>query len=176
MKNSSIAIPSETIQRSILLIRGQKVILDRDLAELYGVETKYLKRQVRRNKERFPATFMFQLTRKEKDELATNWHQYGSLKHSYRMPYAFTEHGIAMLASVLNSEKAVKISIHIINTFIQLRQWLTAHKELAEKLTELERKIACHDQEIQGIIAAIREMLNPPALSPKPKGPIGFQP
>jgi selenocysteine-specific translation elongation factor len=103
MKKNLIAIPSEMIQKSILLIRGQKVILDRDLARLYEVETKYLNRQVRRNRERFPPNFMLQLTQKEKKELVTNWHQFEILKHSYRQPYAFTEHGIAMLASVLNS-------------------------------------------------------------------------
>ena len=174
MKKNLIVIPSEMMQKSILLIRGQKVILDRDLAKLYEVETKYLNRQVRRNRERFPPNFMFQVTRNEKKELVTNWHQFELLKHSYRLPYAFTEHGIAMLASVLNSEKAVKISILIINTFIQLRLWISAHKELTEKFSELERKIGVHDEAIRDIVTAIRQMLNPPepVAPPKPKGPI----
>lgn len=173
MKKNRIIIPQETIHRAILVIRGQKVILDRDLATLYGVETKYLNRQVRRNQGRFPPTFMFQLKKEEKKELVTNWHQFESLKHSYHLPYAFTEHGVAMLASVLNSEKAIRISIHIINTFIQLREWLSAHNELAKKLAELEQKIGCHDKEIQGIVVTLREMLNPPE---KPKPQIGFHP
>ena len=104
------------IEQRIFLIRGQRVMVDRDLAELYGVETKYLNRQVKRNKQRFPREFMFQLIPNERDELVTNWHRFESMKHSSVLPYAFTEHGVAMLASVLNSDIAVKISVTIIKT------------------------------------------------------------
>ncbi|MFH1709807.1 MAG: ORF6N domain-containing protein [bacterium] len=133
--------PQEAIETRIFLIRGQKVMLDRDLAELYGVETKYLNRQVRRNLERFPDEFMFLLSEQEKEELVTNWHRFKPLKHSTSLPLAFTEHGVAMLASVLNSESAIKISIFIIKAFVRLRRVLSAHKELARKLEQLEQRV-----------------------------------
>jgi len=164
-------IPQETIEQKIFLIRRHKIMLDRDLARLYGVETKYLNRQVRRNIERFPEEFMFKLTREEKDELVTICHQLKTMKHSSTSPYAFTEHGVAMLASVLKSEKAVKISIVIIKAFVRLRQILSTHKELAHKLNQLERKIEKHDVEIKAIFDAIRELMIPPK---KPRKRIGF--
>jgi phage regulator Rha-like protein len=159
------------IEQKILLIRGQKVMVDRDLAELYGVETKYLNRQVKRNKERFPGQFMFQLTRIEKNELVTNWHRFRILKHATSLPHVFTEHGVAMLASVLNSKRAIKLSICIIETFVRLRQILSTHKELAHKLEQLEHKTEKHDAEIQAIFEAIRQLMTPPD---KPKRKIGF--
>ena len=146
-------------------------MIDRDLARLYGVETKYLNRQVRRNIGRFPEEFMFKLTREEKDELVTICHRLKTMKHSSTLPYAFTEHGVAMLASVLKSEKAVKISIVIIKAFVRLRQILSTHKELAHKLSQLERKIEKHDVEIKAIFDAIRELMTPPK---KPRKRIGF--
>ena len=149
-------------------------MVDRDLAELYGVETKYLNRQVKRNKQRFPREFMFRLTEGEKDELVTNWHRFKSMKHSSVLPYVFTEHGVAMLASVLNSGIAVKISITIIKTFVKLREVLSTHKELAYKLAELEHKIEKHDEDIQAIFEAIRRLMAPPPIEPKPQ--IGFKP
>jgi hypothetical protein len=115
-------VPSEIIERKIFVIRGQRVMIDKDLSELYCVETKYLNRQVRRNPKRFPPEFMFQLNQIEKNELVTNWHQFSSLKHSRQPPFAFTEHGIAMLSSVLNSEQAININIIIIKTFIRLKE------------------------------------------------------
>ena len=162
-------IPEEVIEKRIFLIRGKKVMIDRDLAELYDVETKYLNRQVKRNKERFPEEFMFQLMASEKDELVTNWHRFESMKHSSALPYAFTEHGVAMLASVLNSDIAVKISITIIKTFVKLREVLSAHKELAYKLDELEHKIEKHDVDIQAIFEAIRRLMTPLPIKPKPQ-------
>jgi hypothetical protein len=162
---------SEVIGAKILSIRGKKVILDHDLAKLYGVETKYLNRQVRRNLKRFPQEFMFRLNPKEKEELVTNWHQFGKLKHSYSMPYAFTEHGVAMLSSILNSETAIKISIHIISTFIRLRKFISRHDELWRKLAALEQKVDKHDAEITSIIEAIRELISSPR---KTKREIGF--
>jgi len=164
-------VPLEAIEQKIFLIRGHKVMIDRDLARLYGVETKYLNRQVRRNIERFPEEFMFKLTREEKDELVTICHRFKTLKHSSSLPYAFTEHGVAMLASVLKSEKAVKISIVIIKAFVRLRQILSTHKELAHKLAELEKKVEKHDTEIGAIFDAIRQLMAPPV---KPKKKIGF--
>jgi phage regulator Rha-like protein len=164
-------ISLETIEQKIFLIRGHKVMIDRDLARLYGVETKYLNRQVRRNIERFPEEFMFNLTREEKDELVTICHRFKTMKHSSTLPYAFTEHGVAMLASVLKSEKAVKISIVIIKAFVRLRRFLATHKELAHKLSELERKIAKHDEDIQAIFYAIKQLMTP---FEKPKRKIGF--
>lgn len=165
-------IPIERIENKIFVIRSQKVMIDRDLAELYGVETKYLNRQVRRNIDRFPTEFMFVLTNEEKHELVTNWHRFNKLKHSTVLPYAFTEHGVAMLASVLNSEKAVKISILIIKTFIKLKQILSTHKELAKKLNNLERKVAYHDSDIKGIFEVIRKLMTIPE---KPIKKYGFR-
>ena len=163
----------EDIERMIFLIRGHRVMIDRDLAMLYGVETKYLNRQVKRNRERFPEEFMFQLTRKEQEELVTNWHRFETLKHSSSLPYAFTENGVAMLASVLNSERAVKISIHVVKTFVKLRRWVTTSKELARRLGELEARVGEHDEEIQLIIRALRELINSPEPE-KSKRRIGF--
>jgi len=162
------------IEQQIFLIRGQRVMVDRDLAELYGVETKYLNRQVKRNKQRFPREFMFRLIKGEKDELVTNWHRFKSMKHSSVLPYVFTEHGVAMLASVLNSKRAVKICIIIIKTFVKLREILSTHKELAYKLKELGSRIEKHDADIQVIFDAIRKLIAP--SSAKPKSQIGFKP
>ena len=161
------------IDSKIFLIRGDKVTADRDLAELYGVETKYLNRQVKRNIDRFPAEFTFQVTQKEKQELVTNCHRFQSMKHSTTRPYVFTEHGVAMLASVLKSERAVKISIHIVKTFIRLREFIATHKELAQKMKELEQKIGKHDEEIRAIVDIIRRLIQEPQ---KPKTRIGFHP
>jgi phage regulator Rha-like protein len=153
----------EDVEQMIFLIRGQRVImLDRDLARLYRVETKYLNRQVRRNQDRFPEEFMFQLSREERDELVTNCHRLKTLKHSTSLPFAFTENGVAMLASVLKSERAVKISIYIIKTFVKLRRWVATQKELAIKLRELEARVEQHDEEIWGIVHMLQEMINPP--------------
>lgn len=165
-------IALDVIEESILLIRGQKVIVDRDLARLYGVETKYLNRQVRRNMERFPKEFMFQLSSQEKNELVTDCHRFNSLKHSSVLPYVFTEHGVAMMASVLNSDRAVKVSVYIIKVFVKLRQMLSTYKELAVQLEELERKVGSHDRQIAVLFEAIRKLMAPPPE--KTKRPIGF--
>ena len=165
-------IPRERIEQRIFLIRSHRVMIDRNLAELYGVETKYLNRQVKRNIQRFPREFMFKLTKNEKDELVTICHRFKTMKHSSALPYAFTEHGVAMLASVLKSERAVKISIVIIKTFVRLREIISAHKELVHKLGELEKKIGEHDLKIKTIFQAIRQLMMPP--SEKPTRKIGF--
>jgi len=167
-----IQTPPELIESKILIIREQKVMLDRDLAVLYGVETKYLNRQVKRNIERFPSEFIFQLTVEEKNELVTKWHRFNALKHSSSLPFAFTEHGALMLASVLNSPRAVETSVYVVRAFVRLREILSTHKELAEKLRELESKFDGHDEQIREIIEAINQLLIPPE---KPKRQIGFQ-
>jgi phage regulator Rha-like protein len=136
-------------------------MIDRDLAELYGVETKHLNRQVKRNIKRFPKEFMFQLNPDEKNQLVTICHRFKTMKHASSLPYAFTEHGVAMLASVLKSETAVKISINIIKAFVKLREILSTHKELANKLNKLESKIAKHDEDIKVIFEAIRQLMAP---------------
>lgn len=164
-------IPLERIENRIYLIRGQKVMLDRDIAGLYGVETKYLNRQVKRNKKRFPKEFVFQLTEKEKKEVVTNWHHLEELKFSYRLPFVFTEHGVTMLASVLNSEKAIKVSLLIIKVFVRLRQIFLNHHELAGKVAELEGRVGKQDVKIDAIFDAIRKLMEPPE---KPDRKIGF--
>ena len=170
----------QRIAAAIHWVRGHKVILDADLAGLYGVETKYLKRQVNRNAERFPPDFMFRLTAKEVTGLrcqsGTSSFSHGGARY---LPYAFTEHGILMLSSVLNSSRAVQVNIAIMRTFVKLREILSTNKALACKFSELERKVGDHDQAIRDIIAAIRKMMAQPLsenISEKPKGPIGFHP
>jgi len=167
-----ILVPTETIGQRIFLVRGHKVMIDRDLAELYGVENKYLNRQVKRNIIRFPEEFMFQLSADEKNELVTICHRFESMKHSKALPYAFTEHGVAMLATVLRSERAVAISIIIIKTFVKLRQIITTNKELAQKLAELEHRVGNHDVKIQAIFEAIKRLTMPADVKKKEK--IGF--
>ncbi len=148
--------------KRILLVRGRRVMIDADLADLYGVTTKRLNEQVKRNKGRFPSEFMFQLNLEEKDELVANCDQFKNMKHSSSLPYAFTEHGAVMLASVLNSSQAVEISILVVKAFIRLREMLGGHKELAIKLDELERQIQDHDESIQTLFDAIRQLMSPP--------------
>lgn len=169
MPTSLIAV--ETVAQRILLVRGQKVMLDADLAELYDVPTKRLNEQVKRNNERFPADFMFQLTPDEKIEVVANCDHLAKLKFSSSLPYAFTEHGALMLGNVLKSSRAVEVSLLIVRTFVQIREMLSTHKELAVKLEELERKVSSHDQAIAGLIDAIRQLMTPPAQ--KKRG-IGF--
>jgi phage regulator Rha-like protein len=165
-------ISEEVIERKIYLIRGQRVMLDSDLAKLYGVEVKQLKRQVRRNIDRFPSDFMFQLLKEEYESLRRH---FGTLKrgeHSKYLPYVFTEQGVAMLSSVLTSKRAVQVNITIMRAFVKLREMLSTHKELAHKLEQLERKIEKHDEEIKVIFDAIRQLMTPP--EPKRKK-IGFR-
>ncbi len=169
-------VTSDTIEQRIFLIRGQKIMLDRDLAILYGVKTKYLNQQVRRNIERFPEEFMFQLTTTEKDELVAICNRFKPMKHSTTTPLVFTEHGVTMLAGVLNSESAIKMNIIIIKTFVKLKGILSAHKELTEKLKELEQKVNSNDRDIILIIHAINKLMAPPPPPPpeEPKRRIGF--
>ena len=159
------------LKARILLVRGRKVILDADLAELYGVPTKALNQAVKRNPARFPADFMFRLTLFEKPEVVTNCDHLAKMKYSRALPHAFTEHGALMLGNVLNSSHAVEVCLLVVRAFVQLRQLLPAHKELATKLDELERKVTSHDQAIAGLIDAIRQLMQSPS---SPSRGIGF--
>ena len=170
---SSSGVSADQVTHSILVIRGQKIRLDIHLAELYGVETKALKRAVRRNQERFPEDFVFQPT---KQELTNLRRQFGTSSwggHRYS-PYAFTEQGVAMLSSVLRSPKAVAVKIEIMRAFVRLRQLISSNRELAQKLDELDRRVSKHDAAISDIIAAIRRLMVPP--DPGNKRSIGFAP
>jgi hypothetical protein len=173
MTNNKLIASVEQIESRILLIRGQKVMLDSDLAELYGVETRRLNEQVSRNSERFPEDFMFQLTAEEyanlKSQFATS--SWGGRR---KLPYVFTEHGAIMAASVLNSSRAIEISVHVVRAFVHLRELVSGHKELAQKLNQLERKVGAHDKAIAEIIGAIRQLTAP--SEPTKKRPIGFAP
>jgi len=161
-------VPMESIERSIFFIRGQKVMLDADLAKLYGVPTKVLNQAVKRNIERFPLDFMFQLTKDEKDEVVTNCDHLKKLKFSPNLPYAFTEHGAIMLATILNSPVAVQASIQVVRAFVRLRQMLASNAELARKLNALEKK---YDAQFKVVFDAIRQLMTPP--EPK-QSRIGF--
>ena len=172
MSEMPVVYNSSTIEQVILLLRGQKVILDRDLAALYGVPTKSLNRAVKRNLDRFPADFMIQLTAEEAAALRC---QIGTLKrgqHFKYLPCAFTEQGVAMLSSVLRSPQAVQVNIAIMRAFVRLRETLALHRDLAHKLAELERRIEGHDENIHNLFDAIRQLMTPP---PSPRRQIGFQ-
>lgn len=161
-KNISV----EVVATKILLIRGRKVMLDRDLAQLYGVETFNLNKAVKRNIDRFPKDFMFKLTRNECKNLIfqNGMSSWGGRRH---LPYVFTQEGVAMLSSVLNSNRAIQVNIAIMRAFVKLRQVLLTHKELAEKLGELERKYQLHEQDIQVIFETIKKLLEPPPAPPR---------
>ena len=165
-------IPEERIEQRIFVIRGQKVMLDRDLAKLYGVTTGNLNKAVKRNLERFPEDFMFQLTKDEENSLSF---QFGSLKrgrHSKYLPYVFTEQGVAMLSSVLRSKRAIQVNIAIMRVFVRIKEIISTHKELAHRLAELEKRMEKKDEEIHAIFEAIRQLMKP--LPVKPKRRIGF--
>jgi ORF6N domain len=175
IKKSEILVPVEIIQNKIYLIRGYKVMLDRDLAELYCVSTKQLKQQIRRNLKRFPSDFMFELTWEEAESSRS---QLGTLKKADSsrsqfvtlkgtnikyLPYAFTEQGVAMLSSVLKSDRAIEVNIQIMRVFTKLREMMISHKDLARKIEDLEKKFQDHDKEIIKIFNAIRQMIAIPA-------------
>ena len=170
-KDTSLVLV-EQVQSKILLMRGEKVILDSDLAGLYGVPTKRLNEQVKRNRERFPPDFMFQLTKVEKEEVVANCDHLQKLKFSPVLPYAFTEHGAIMAASVLNTERAVQASIYVVRAFVKLRQMLAPYKELMGKLDQLEKKLQTHDKQIIAIVEAIKLLM--PSPKDKQKEPFGF--
>jgi len=189
------ALPEELIATKILFVRGQKVILDKDLARLYGVPVGVLNQAVKRNIKRFPLDFMYQLTRQEVSNLKSQFvissselfnnqevmdlgAEIRTSSHggSRQLPYVFTEQGVAMLSSVLNSERAIQVNITIMRAFVKLKELLLTHKDLAEKITELEKKFATHDDKIQLIFEAIKKLLEPVLPPPleQQKSPIGF--
>ena len=163
-------VPTEVIVRKILLLRGEKVLLDRDLAELYGVETRALKQAVRRNRKRFPEDFMFELTKQEFEDWRSQFVISNSDKMGLRYrPMAFTEQGVAMLSSVLNSDRAVEVNIAIMRAFVQLRKMIASNEELARKLDELEEK---YDEQFRIVFDAIRALIE---HDEKPPKKIGFE-
>lgn len=166
-------IPVERIESKILLIRGQKVMLDRDLARLYGVETFNLNKAVKRNPGRFPTDFMFQLSKEEYKALRFQFGMLERGRYSKYLPYAFTEHGVAMLSSVLHSERAIMVNIAIMRAFVKIKQVLSTHKEISRKLSELEQRVGKHDAQILIIFDAIKKMIAPPKTKEKQ---IGFRP
>jgi hypothetical protein len=167
-------VPAERIEQSILVIRGHKVLLDADLAAFYGVETRVLNQAVKRNRARFPADFMFQLSNEELE----NWRsQFVRSNRSAKMglrraPFAFTEQGVAMLSSVLRSPRAVAVNIEIMRAFVRLRQVLAVNADLARKLDELERRVGQHDEQFVHVIRSIRQLMEPPAAAKRRR--IGF--
>jgi DNA-binding PadR family transcriptional regulator len=172
MPAEQFVVPKEAIENRIYFLRGHKVMLDRDLASLYGVSTKILNQAVKRNRERFPGDFMFQLNRREKE----NWRSRIVTSNSEKMgirraPYAFTENGVAMLSSVLNSPRAIQVNIQIMRAFTKLRQMLQSHKKLWNKIEEMEKK---YDKQFQVVFTALRELLEKPAEPRRRK--IGFHP
>lgn len=173
-KTTAALVPVDHIARSILVLRGQKVLLDAELATLYGVTTTRLNQQVRRNRKRFPTDFLFELTAEEFANLKLH-SATSSWGGRRKLPLAFTEHGAIMTATVLNSPRAVEMSVYIVRAFVKLRDLLASHKELAKRLDELEarieKKLTTHDQAIAAMLSAIRQLLNPPR--PK-RRPIGF--
>ena len=171
-RNKKPVIVAATIAQSIVRLRGHKVLLDADLATLYGVPTKVLVQAVKRNLERFPEDFMFQLSAEEFEDLRSQsvTSSWGGRRYT---PYAFTEQGVAMLSSVLKSPRAIAVNIEIMRAFVRLRELLTSNKELARKLDALERRLGTHDQAIASILSAIRELMSP--MPPQPtKRRMGF--
>jgi hypothetical protein len=185
-KKTNSLILVERIEPRILFIRGQRIILDADLADLYGVTTKRLNEQVKRNANRFPPEFMFQFTKEEVLSMRSQFATASDDDHSgirsqivtaskrniRYLPYAFTEHGALMAASILNTPRAIDVSVYVIKAFVKLREFLSSHKDLAEKLASLERKVSSHDESIQALVAAIRRLLEVPSTSPTRR--IGF--
>ncbi len=173
MTEARFPVPAERIEQAILLIRGQKVMLDSDLASLYGVATKALLQAVKRNPGRFPSDFMFRLDVEEFAFLRSQFVTSKGRGGRRTLPYAFTEQGVAMLSSVLRSERAVQVNVEIMRAFVRLRRMLTAHKDLARKLDDLERK---YDAEFRVVFDAIRRLMVPPApVGPKLKRVVGFR-
>ncbi len=168
-KSQQLSVSVEAVERRILIVRDQKVMLDSDLAQLYGVATRVLNQAVRRNMRRFPSDFMFQLTDVEAESLRSQFVTSNERRGGRRYaPYVFTEQGVAMLSSVLNSERAIEVNIAIMRAFVKLREMLATHKELAQKLEEMEKN---YDKQFRIVFDAIRELMRPPTL---PRRKIGF--
>ncbi|MEE4602622.1 MAG: ORF6N domain-containing protein [Desulfobacteraceae bacterium] len=166
MDESKSVVPVGKIENRILLIKGEKVIIDADLAEFYGVPTKRLNEQVKRNKDRFPHDFMFQLSPDEKAEVVANCDHLENLKYSRALPYAFTEHGAIMAAGVLNTSRAIEVSVFIVRAFVKVRQMVAGHKDLQRKIAQIERRLTDRDEQIIELVNLIKQLLNP---EPPPK-------
>jgi hypothetical protein len=173
-KYSASIVPTDSIQSRILLIRGQRVIIDADLAVLYSVSTKALNQQLKRNPLRFPGDFVFRLTPAEKREVVTNCDHLQKLKFSPQLPFAFTEHGTLMADNVLSSDRAIAASVFVVRAFVKLRELLSTHRQLADKLAELEHKLHDHDGQILAIMDAIRQLMEPPDEPETKRPPVGF--
>ena len=171
-KNTEVTIPDEIVITKIFIVRGKKVMIDTDLAELYGVTTKRLNEQVKRNVKRFPEDFMFQLSKEEKQRLIESHAHLNKLKYSLSLPFAFTEHGAVMLASVLSSERAIEVNVQIVRIFIRMREMFLTRKDILMKLEKLERKAVQHDGDIKLIFEYLKELLNPKT---EPLRRIGFK-
>jgi hypothetical protein len=172
MKNTALVL-AKKVDSKILFLRDQKVILDADLAELYGVSVKRLNEQVKRNISRFPSDFLFRLSRSEyenlRSQIATSSSNYGGRRY---LPHAFTEHGAIMAATVLNSKRAIEMSIFVVRSFVRMREALATNRQIEAKLAELERRLESHDGDIQQLIEAIRELMEPEPANPRR---IGFE-
>jgi hypothetical protein len=168
-----LPVNARLIERRIYLIRGHNVMLDRDLAELYGVKAIALRQQVKRNVQRFPSDFMFQLSREEADLLVSQSVIPSGRSLGGSLPYVFTQEGVAMLSAVLHSPRAIAVNIAVMRAFVKLREIMATHKDLAYKIEALERKYSEHDEEIQVIFKAIKKLLEPPPAPPKRR--IGFR-
>lgn len=171
-KKATIAIPDEIVISKILIIREKKVMIDADLAELYAVPTRRLNEQVKRNIKRFPEDFMFQLSIEEKQGLLESYAHLNKLKYSPNLPFAFTEHGAVMLASVLNSDRAIEVNVQIVRIFTRMREMFLTHKDILLKLEQLERKVVGQDGNIKVIFKYIKELLSP---GTEPMRKIGFK-
>jgi len=166
-------IPISAVESRILFVRGHRVIIDADLADLFKVPTKRLNEQVKRNIDRFPEDFMFRFTKAEKDQLVANCDHLRKLKFSPNLPYAFTEYGTIMAANVINSPVAIESSISIVRAFVRLREMISAHKDLARRLDGLEKR---YDKQFRAVFDAIRELMAPPEQDKNAKRVIGFIP
>jgi phage regulator Rha-like protein len=172
MAKSEQIVTDEIVLSKIFYLRDHKVMLDKDLAELYGAEPRRLRQQVKRNMERFPAHFMFQLTENEIDTMVTQNVSPSKQHLGGYLPYAFTEHGVLMLANVLRSKKAIQVSLRIIEIFVKMRELLSTHKDVLLKLEQLEKKVTGHDADVQIIFKCLKQLLDPPR-EPRPR--VGFR-
>ena len=170
--NSEYIVPAEVIMNKILFIRGQNVMISNDLAELYGVTPKRLNEQVKRNIKRFPRNFMFQLTKHEKEKVVANCDHLKNLKYSPYLPYAFTEHGTMMLANVLNSDRAIEVSIKIVEIYIRMREYISTNQELLLKLEQIEKRIGSQDKKIALVFDYLKKFIE---FQNTPRKQVGFK-
>lgn len=169
--DNAVILPDESIMSKILLLRGKRVMIDMDLAGLYCIPTKRLNEQVKRNLQRFPEDFMFQLTMEEKTEVVATCDHLKRLKFSSSLPYVFTEHGAVMLACILNSERAIAVNIQIVRIFTRMREMILTHKDILLKLDQVEKRLAGHDEQVALVFEYLKQLLAAPQ---EPRQRIGF--